>query len=592
MGIQVGDCLVVSLTKLQEIPPRSLILLVGPPGSGKTTFCQQSILQNITMDRPIIYLTTEYGPSEAENALKEQGLAEVELSRLSYIDAYNETVGGYVSDRVDTVYADCSDLSSIDIAVTKLAEQIGRKGVLLVFDSLSSPYIFVGSEILKFMRQTLSRFAAKGNAVLACMDKGCGKPEDLVAMMTLCSGVIETELKEGKKVLNVVKHPRTKPTKIEVPIAKVNLIFDMKAWDQEMMRYFLEAQQKGDLSKEFGEFEVNGFWPNLGKWSTILWDPKRIREMSYELLVEMSALMREMIPILPWYSRLFMKLMMPKNFSKPKDMKKILKFVDQQFMKGRRYGIMEYLDDISKTDEHYIRIYENAECWGFDNVGVATASLIPTAIAGMCRAFEKEKRNWNAIETKCIGLGDPYCEIKVVPREIDELKDSLKAIDNKVLDAMHDRLMNQLMDFMLRDKPLWARPKLGSTISMAENEMTLFPMASERYCVALRMGGAKAGREVSEHLREEGVEGDEAVKHVLNLLEHCKVGKVTIGETIKIENSFDSMYTKFLTTKLKEPSCYFTTGFLNGFFSAVKDQHVKETKCIAMGDPYCEWEFR
>jgi hypothetical protein len=30
----------------------------------------------------------------------------------------------------------------------------------------------------------------------------------------------------------------------------------------------------------------------------------------------------------------------------------------------------------------------------------------------------------------------------------------------------------------------------------------------------------------------------------------------------------------------------------NGFFSAVKNQHVKETKCIAMGDPYCEWEFR
>ena len=31
--------------------------------------------------------------------------------------------------------------------------------------------------------------------------------------------------------------------------------------------------------------------------------------------------------------------------------------------------------------------------------------------------------------------------------------------------------------------------------------------------------------------------------------------------------------------------------FLNGFFTAVKNQHVKETKCIAMGDPFCEWEF-
>jgi len=584
--------LLSSLTQLQEVPSKNLILLVGPPGSGKSTFCQQTVLQNIAMDRPIIYVTTEYGPSEVENALKEQGLTEVEPGLLNYVDAYNETVGVAVSDRVDTIHADCNDLSSIDIAITKLTKRIGRKGVLLVFDSLSSPYLFIGSEILRFVRQTLSRFAAKGNAVLACLDKGCGKPEDLVGMMTLSTGVIETELKEGKKVLNIVKHPRTEPKEIKVPLVKVNPIYDLKVWDQEMMRYFVESQQRGDLSKEFGEYEVNGFWPNLGKWSTILWDSKRIREMSYELLVEMSSLMRDMIPMFSWYSRLFMKLMMPKNFSKPKDMKKLLKFVDQQFMKGRRYGIMEYLDDVSSTDEHYIRVYENSECWGFDNVGVATASFVPATIAGLCRAFEKEKRNWNAVEKKCIGLGDPYCEIKVVPREIDELKDSLRAIDNKVLDAMHDRLMDQLMDFMLRDNPLWVRPKLGNTIYLAENEMTLFPLASERYRVVLRMGGAKSGREVSVHLKDEGVEGDEAVKHVLDLLEHCKVGKVTMGETIKIENSFDSMFTKFMTTKLNEPSCYFITGFLNGFFSAVKKQHVKETRCIAMGDPYCEWEFR
>jgi hypothetical protein len=36
------------------------------------------------------------------------------------------------------------------------------------------------------------------------------------------------------------------------------------------------------------------------------------------------------------------------------------------------------------------------------------------------------ERDWNWVETKCIGLGDPYCEFKVVPGEIYELKDSLE----------------------------------------------------------------------------------------------------------------------------------------------------------------------
>jgi predicted hydrocarbon binding protein len=70
------------------------------------------------------------------------------------------------------------------------------------------------------------------------------------------------------------------------------------------------------------------------------------------------------------------------------------------------------------------------------------------------------------------------------------------------------------------------------------------------------------------------------------------VGKVTADETVRMNGNCESIFVKFLTITFEEPSCYFTTGFLNGFFSAVKNQHVKETKCIAMGDPYCEWEFR
>ncbi|KON29726.1 hypothetical protein AC480_02555, partial [miscellaneous Crenarchaeota group archaeon SMTZ1-55] len=516
--------ILVSVSQLQEVPSKNVILLAGPPGSGKTTFCQQAIIQNLAMDRPIIYVTTEYGPSEAENALKEKGLVTVEPGLVNYVDAYNETVGVSVKDRPDTVYADCNDLSSIDIAITKLMEQIGRTDVLLIFDSLSSPYIFIGSEILRFMRQTLSRFAARGNAVLACMDKGCGKPEDLVAMMTLSSGVIDVEVKDGKKVLTVVKFPRMEPTRIEVPTTQVSPIFDVKTWDQDVITRFLEATQQGDISKEFGEFEVNGFWPNLGKWSSILWDPKRIPEMSYKLFIEMGSFWREMIPLWPWHWRLFFKLRMPKSFSKVNDMKKMVNFIGQEIGRARRFCIMEYVDDLSTTDEHYIRLYENAECWGFENVGAATASMMPTLIASMCRGLEKEEREWNAIETKCIGLGDPYCEIKVVPGEIDELQASFEAIDSAVLDRMRDRLMDRLMGFMLQGKPLWTRPRLGSTLPLAENEMNLLPFASERYCMALRMGGAKVGREISEHLNDAGIGGNTAVQHVLNFLEHCKVG--------------------------------------------------------------------
>jgi predicted hydrocarbon binding protein len=225
------------------------------------------------------------------------------------------------------------------------------------------------------------------------------------------------------------------------------------------------------------------------------------------------------------------------------------------------------------------------------------ASYIPPTVAGMIQGFEYWKgleREWNAVETKCIGLGDPYCEFKVVPGEISELKASLEK-DRPVIEKIHDRLMRRLMEFMLYGKPLIeTRPKLGSEIGIHAvfHAMSFPAMAGERYQMALRMGGAKAGKEIGERLLESGISEDESVKRVLHLLEYCKVGKVSMGETIKMRENCESSPTKVFSTKVKEPSCFFTTGFLNGFFSAVKNQHVKETKCIAMGDPYCEWEFR
>jgi predicted hydrocarbon binding protein len=547
------------------------------------------------MDRPIIYVTTESGSSEAEKALMERGLGEIEPCLVNFVDAYSETVGVSISDRPDIVSADCDALSSIDIAISKLQERIGRRGILLVFDSLTSPYMFNGSEILKFMRQTLSRFAARGNSVLACIDEGCGKPEDLVTMMSMANGIVKMEVTDGSRVLKVVKHPKVEPTRIEIPTARIEeKLVDLEFWDVELSKRVLEAEQRGASSNEQEEEFINIFWPNFARWSVILWDPKRFPEMIYGLWKEWGSLFKEMIPVLPRRMRLMLRLFMPKNFSKVKDMKKMAKFF--QLWSQRRWGILEYLEDTSKTDEHHFRVDESYECCGLGEVGATMASFLPPATAGMCQGLESWKgleREWNVIETKCIGLGDPYCEWKMMPGEIDELKASLKK-ESSVVQTINERLIQRLVGFLIDGKPLLeTRERLGNEFLLPSMGISFPALVSERYQMAQRLGGAKAGKEVGEHLVKVGIAEDEAVKRVVNLLEHCKVGDVTVDETIKIKQNCEVSWIKFFTKGfLEEPSCYFTTGFLNGFFSAVKNQHVKETKCIAMGDSYCEWEFR
>ena len=538
-------------------------------------------------------MTTEYGPSDAERALREQGLGEVEPGLLNFVDAYNETVGGSVPDRPDTVCADCNDLSSIDIAISKLKERIGKKGIL-VFDSLTSPYLFSGSEILRFMRQTLSRLAARGNAVVACIDEGCGKEEDLTAMMSLANGVIKIETKEGRRILNVVKHPRMEPTKIEVSVTVRPRVIS-SYYDTEYVRRETEMAALGvkvTLRLGVGDY-VNIAWRSLIFWSGMLWDPKRFPTMMYELTKyseDPSNYGVDFYSFFPWHKRLLLKLFMPKSFSKVKDMKKSFERMGKQQFTQWRIANIEYLDSISKTDEHYARLHEGYECWGFENVGTSLALMKPAMMSGILKGMEGYsglERDWNVIETKCIGLGDTYCEWKFVPGEIDELGDSLEK-DRSVIEGIQDRLMDHLLGFLLQGKPLMERPTLGSGVHIHEiQHITAAPLVNERLQMVFSMGGARAGKMLGEHLLDSGLREQEVIERLLSLIEHCKVGKITLGETIRMKENCERF-----GIRTKQTSCHFTTGFLNGFFSAVKNQHVRETRCIAMGDPYCEWEFR
>jgi KaiC/GvpD/RAD55 family RecA-like ATPase len=432
-----------SLAEIQEAPKGSLILLVGPPGAGKSTFGHQVVIKSIAAERPVIFVTTERSPSGVTGLLKEKGMGE--SATLSFVDAFGETVGMTIVEQPNIISANCEDLNSISMAITKLQQKISQRHILLTFDSLTSPYLFNKEEVLRFIRLCLVKFAAKGNSVLALMDEGCGKKEDLVAMMSIADGILKMEIKESLRIIDVIKHPMVEPTRIKFQ-KTVDISIPHQTMDAFITEHYQAARRgfQTSLRLEVGDF-VNLYWPNLAYWSGMLWDPKRFPIMLYRLNKEITYQGATLyMTKLPWHIKLLWQLLPKRFFHSPRFIeKRIFPIMAKPFQEAGE-GIMEYLSDTSKSDEHYIKVYESALCCGLEDSGMTLCYDVAAYLAGMMKFFDKEGRDWNAVETRCAGEGAPFCEFKVEPEECRRaggLFDGhrwLKGRDNsRSLDGMH-----------------------------------------------------------------------------------------------------------------------------------------------------------
>jgi KaiC/GvpD/RAD55 family RecA-like ATPase/predicted hydrocarbon binding protein len=518
----------MSVTEFMEIPIGKTVFFVGPPGSGKSKFCQEVVLHNLAINKPVIFMTTEYGSDEAEAFLKEKGLTLSSSGLLNYIDGYNQTVGLPVSDRTDTISVNSGSLTSLGIALANHQRKIGRKGILLVLDSLTSSYLLCGSEVVRFLRLTLSRFAGEGNSVLVCFDEGSAKQEDLVGMMSISNGVIKIDVEKNNKIFEIIKHPILKSKKIQIPYNELppaaTSTYDLEYFKQNVRIYW--DSNKKPLRTQTGDF-IDITWRNLIFWSGMLWDPKRFPTIMYDWIkysYNMKNFGIDLFSFLPWKKRIAAKLFMPKSFSDVNDVKKMNEQFFENFKSDFRIGKMEYLENKSKTDEHYFKMSENYECWGLGNVGSTLAIVRPAMLAASLTGFESEDRDWNIVETMCIGLGDSFCEYKMISGGIDEIHTSLRK-ERAVIENINEHIMDKLLGFLLHKKSLIERPTLGRFVHIHDlQRVTSAPISIKKLQLIFRMGGARAGKIIGEKLIDSGLTKKESANQVTKLIEHCKVG--------------------------------------------------------------------
>jgi predicted hydrocarbon binding protein/KaiC/GvpD/RAD55 family RecA-like ATPase len=580
----------MNVSDFYDIPRNSFVLLSGPSGSGKSTFCKETVqyyLKNRT--GLVMYFTTESRPDEIIESLLAGGIKASQLERIRIVDAYSETLANLPETKYKVAVdgADCTDLTGLGAKISKFADLVNITDSLLVFDSLSAPYIFNGEKIIKFLRMNFTRFALKGNRVLACISEGIGKSEDLAAMWSISNGVIRIEPQIQKRILKVTKFPNMKPTELDYVLKGSVEPVTYNLQNPFMAQWFsnFKNMQTGNRARQLVPDRVNLIWQQLALWGGMLWD-KRFPTMMYNYGRDLYyQATKEMIPAVVQQN------------PQIKGKKDLIDLVNALMptLKGTiaRLGGGEIYMDEQKTnnDEIHLGWNESDICFSFPNVNGAICYLYSGAIAGTIQAstdYLEQKRSWEAVEYMCLGLGDSTCRARAVQAGSDSFTTYIESADDVKIDRVNDRITEQMASYLLTGQPPVQRRRSGEGIHVLQLQkaITLPALSSDTYWRALSMAGVNSGMKLAEYLNDRGISASESINQLGKFLAYANVGQVKFGESLRIVENAETV-----GLRSNMPICSFTTGFLNGFATVTKGTKVHENVCQTAGGDYCEWVF-
>ncbi len=184
------------------IPRRTILLLSGVPGVGKTVFCQQFIYEGLKNGEYGIYLTMDESPEDVKERMKIFGWDVTEYEKkgqLVFIDCYSWRLGelsGSKSRFALSSPTDINQLNRIVIEGQREVQKFSDKG-RVVLDSLSTLVMYAGLEpVFKFTQVFAARAKQQNNTGLLVLEEGVHDEKLSNALQYTTDGVIEFRMYE------------------------------------------------------------------------------------------------------------------------------------------------------------------------------------------------------------------------------------------------------------------------------------------------------------------------------------------------------------------------------------------------------------
>ncbi|MFX1474786.1 MAG: RAD55 family ATPase [Promethearchaeota archaeon] len=182
----------------EGLPQGTSILLVGPPGSGKTSLCLQLALEVIRDGGDALYLTTENTPTTILANAQGIGLLqdnEAAGASIKFIDAYSWAIGmrqdQHAIDRINNP----SDINKVSLVIMNQVQILSPRSLVIV-DSVSGLTLASQKKerIRSFIHVLAHRILSQNNRVIFVLEEGAHDTAMINSLRSLVQGTIMTRI--------------------------------------------------------------------------------------------------------------------------------------------------------------------------------------------------------------------------------------------------------------------------------------------------------------------------------------------------------------------------------------------------------------
>lgn len=189
-------------------------MLLGPIGSGKTTYAEAFLAEGLSLGFPGVFVTTDVSPRIIRNDMSRHGWPVEECEnngQLVFIDGYSERMGAPKTGKAHTL-SKVDDMSELGIVLSEVLEDLVCARVIV--DSLST--LILNSSAAKMpgsVQRISGRVTQNSHSIMFILEEGVHDEKTYATFSYLVDAVLRFRIDEsGDRPIHQVRMERMRGT--------------------------------------------------------------------------------------------------------------------------------------------------------------------------------------------------------------------------------------------------------------------------------------------------------------------------------------------------------------------------------------------